>query len=214
MKDKVVDGTLHLTAEGTASARPDVAELDVGVFTEGKTASDAVAENARRMTAVIAALHDLGVAKDDLQTSGFALSPMVDPEPKNPTFGKVIGWRADDGLRVRADVALAGKVLDAAVKSGANLASGLRFALRDDTALKAQALQAAMAAAKSQAEGVATALGAKLDPPHVVEITSVGNPGPFYRNARTADAVTPVEPGTITARANVRVEQRYRAPRA
>lgn len=201
-------GTLKLSGEGVVTVKPDVAELDLGVVTECKTAGEAVSANAQRMTEVIAQIKQLGIQSESLQTSGLSVSPIYDNDEKSPTRGQIVSYRVEDTLRVRSDVGLAGKVLDSAVTAGANVASGVRFTVSDDRPLREQALAAAVKAADRSAQIVAGALGAHLDPPHLVEITSSGG-GPIFRS-KSVEMGTPIEAGSVAVRATVQVERRYR----
>ena len=90
------------------------------------------------------------------------------------------------------------------------MASGIRLALRDAHANQEQALAAAVKAADRSATIVAQALGAKLDPPHQIDVLSAAS-GPVVRMSKsTAEVGTPVESGTLSIHASVQVERRYR----
>ncbi len=203
-------GTLKLTGEGIVSARPDVAELDLGVTVEAKSAGEAIRANAARMSAVIARIKALNIPSESLKTTGIGLSPIYDYDEKSPTKGQIIAYRVDDMLRVLSEVDQAGMVLDVAVSAGANLASGIRFALRDAHAFQEQALAAAVKAADRSATIVAQALGAKLDPPHQIDILSAASSPVVRMSKSTAEVGTPVESGTLSIHASVQVERRYR----
>jgi uncharacterized protein len=56
---------LTVTAEGRSMRQPDLAVFSAGVTTQGKTAAEALAENSRAMTRVIAALRAAGIAERD-----------------------------------------------------------------------------------------------------------------------------------------------------
>ena len=72
---------LSLTAEGQSRRTPDLALFNAGDVTQGRTAAEALAENSRRMDAVIAALRRAGIAERDIQTSAISLQPRYsDPE--------------------------------------------------------------------------------------------------------------------------------------
>ena len=66
---------LSLTAEGQSRRIPDLALFNAGVVTQARTAGEALAENSRRMDAVIAALRRAGIAERDIQTSAISLQP-------------------------------------------------------------------------------------------------------------------------------------------
>ncbi|MEQ1820539.1 MAG: SIMPL domain-containing protein, partial [Terricaulis sp.] len=59
---------LNVTASGVALAPPDMATVTLGVATQGRTAAEAVSENARRMTALVRSLRGSGLAERDIQT--------------------------------------------------------------------------------------------------------------------------------------------------
>ena len=72
---------LSLTAEGQSRRTPDIALFNAGVVTQAGTATEALADNSRRMDRVIAALKRAGIAERDIQTSAISLQPRYsDPE--------------------------------------------------------------------------------------------------------------------------------------
>jgi uncharacterized protein YggE len=202
-------GTLTLTGEGQVQAKPDIATINLGVVTEAKTAQEAVAQNAELMTQVIAKIKALGIPAEDIQTAGFNISPIVDFEENSPTFGKVVSYRVEDTLRVTVAVALTGKVLDEGIGAGANVAGQLSFGLRDEKPFRHRAVQAAVKSAQSDAEFLAHQMGAALRGTTSVELLYGGSPV-VVRGFRTADKIgTPIEPGTLTISASVRMVWKY-----
>ncbi len=201
-------GTMKLSGDGTATARPDVAEVGLGVVTEATAASVAMLENAQRMNEVIARIKALGVPSENLQTTGISLSPVYDNDEKSSTYRQLIGYRVEDSVSVRSEVDLAGAVLDAGVRAGANLTSGIRFRLMNDAPLRDKALSSAVESAQHIAQVAAKAMGAKLLPPYLIEISgsSVSNPSVMMKSMESA---TSIEPGMISVRASVRVERHY-----
>ena len=72
----LANGTLlTLTAEGRTTRAPDVAEVSGGVVTVAPTAAAAMRDNAAKMTAVVAAVKQAGIADRDIQTTGLSLQP-------------------------------------------------------------------------------------------------------------------------------------------
>jgi hypothetical protein len=61
---------IQVTGYGTVSARPDTAVVRLGVETEADTAEEALDENNIRMSGLISATLEAGVAEDDIQTEG------------------------------------------------------------------------------------------------------------------------------------------------
>ncbi|MEO7478594.1 MAG: SIMPL domain-containing protein, partial [Lysobacteraceae bacterium] len=60
---------LQVSTHGESHRTPDVALISAGVVTENIDAKTAMRTNAQRMTAVVAALKQAGVADRDIQTS-------------------------------------------------------------------------------------------------------------------------------------------------
>ncbi len=69
---------VELSVSETVDSRPDIATISAGVSTRAQTAVAAMQQNAQKMTAVVAKIKALGVAEDDIQTSGINLSPQYD----------------------------------------------------------------------------------------------------------------------------------------
>src|SRR3569623_1301312 len=61
--------TLSLSAYGEEKVVPDMASITLGVQTEAPTAQAAMAQNAERMSRIVAALKAQGLADKDIQTS-------------------------------------------------------------------------------------------------------------------------------------------------
>lgn len=202
-------GTLSVTGEGEINVRPDIAFIDLDVVTNAKTAQQAVQQNAERMNRVIEALKDMGIRAADIQTVGYNVIPLVDNEEKSATFGQILEYRVVAQLRVRVAVEEAGPTIDAGVRAGANMVSGIRYTVRDEAAVRSRALKAAVKAARRDADSVAEALAIKLRSAQEVEINMGGSPVFFREAAMVKGARTPIEPGNIEIRATVRIVYRY-----
>jgi uncharacterized protein YggE len=133
------------------------------------------------------------------------------PNGVEPT---ITGYTAANVVQVTLDeLAKTGSVIDSATQSGANHVQGIQFTLRDQDAVRAQALREAAVRARAQAEVLAGALGLKI-----VRVLSVEENSPRImpvrafaaapRAAASAEVVTPVEAGTldITAEVTLTVE--------
>lgn len=192
-----VSGTrLELSATGTVSRVPDVATIGAGVVTQSVAAGDAMAANASRMSATVAALRKAGVADRDIQTSSISLQPQYRYGENKPPV--LTGYQASNRVMVRLrDVARAGAVLDALVAAGANQIDGPNFSVDKPEAALDEARTQALAAARARAELYAKAAG--LHVARIVRITESGAaqpaPRPFLMAAARKEADTPVERG-------------------
>lgn len=209
-KPQATTGTLTVTGDGQIKVRPDLAILDLDVVTTAKTAQEAAQQNAQRMTAVTEALRDVGLVSADMQTVGYDVMPMIDMDEKSPNKGKITGYRVASQLRVRVDVDRAGETIDAAIEAGANMASGIRYAVRDENAVRARALKAAVKAARRDADAIADSIAVKIRSVEALEANIGGAPILFRSfEALSPKAMTPIEPGNVDISASVRVVYRY-----
>ena len=199
--------TLTLQVEGRVTRTPDVAEVSGGVVSTAPTASAAMAENAQKMNAVVAAVRKAGVAERDIQTAGLSLQPQFRYE--NNQSPVLTGYQASNtvNLRVR-NVADTGKLLDALVAVGANQIGGPNFRLDDDAAALDEARQAAVRTAKARAELYAKATGLRIKRLLTLAESSGIEPGPRPMMARamamdSAKESAPVEPGEVALTINL-----------
>lgn len=193
---------VEITATETVESAPDQASVGAGVTTRAQTAVLAMRENAGRMDAVIARLRSLGIAREDIQTSGINLNPQYRYSNDNtpPTF---LGYDATNQVSVRLrKLDRIGPTLDALVAAGANNLSGPFFSREDDQAQRAQAREAAFKAAEAQARQYSRLAGfAGLRLLAVEETLQRGGPIAFDVREQsmsvTAAKATPVEPGRV-----------------
>jgi uncharacterized protein YggE len=151
--------TLTIAGDGEVRRNPDVAYVDVSVQTQAATAAEATAENSRRMTAVLAAMRERGVASQDLQTSGLYTSPQYDRSAPSV----IVGYEANNRVTVTVnDLESLPELLNAALAAGANRIQGLRFGIRDSAALRQEALTLAGRSARARAEALAAGLGVRI----------------------------------------------------
>jgi len=200
--------SVTVNGEATIATEPDQAQIDIGVFTQARTAPDASRENAERLARVLAEVKKLLSKADEAKTSGYSLNPQY----RYPQGGKpeIVGYTANNIVRIKTskldDV---GKLIDAAMQAGANNINRLLFTLKDEEAARLDALRQASAKAKAKAEAIAASLGLKI-----LRISSVTEGErsfqPIFRQAPmargealAAQAPTPVEPGTVDVRSTV-----------
>jgi len=200
--------TISVTGTGTVNARPDTAQISIGVVSDSKTAREALDANTAAMTRVIAELKGQSIDPKDIQTSGFS----VNPRYQHFKYGKpavIIGYRVvNSATIVVRDLKKLGTILDLTVSQGSNQINGIQFSVDDITELENEARIRAMKDAKQKASLYAKAGDTKIG--RVLTISEDGisrPPQPVYRSAaRVAQASpVPVEAGEqkITARIHV-----------
>jgi uncharacterized protein YggE len=199
-------GTMTVSGTGEIKVQPDTAWIHLGISTRGKSAQQAVGENAERLTAVTTRIAQLGIAEANLQTSGPTVSPIIQYE-EGPDKGQIIGYAAENSLTVRANVDQAGKVFDEGIAAGANQSSSMSFGLADESASRKAVLALAVQAAQDEARILAKAASVRLGGPRSVETAGAG--GRLIVNREAKGSSTPVFPGTITVSAQVNVVYEY-----
>ena len=198
---------LDVTAEGRTSRVPDVATIRAGVVSQGASAAAALADNAGRMTRVLAALKGAGVGPRDIQTSTVSLQPQYRYADNQPPV--VTGYQATNSVAIRfRDVARAGAILDTLVAQGSNQIEGPTLSIDGPDAALDEARADAVKRAQARALLYARAAGLQ-----VVRIVSIaesgqdagGNPPPVvFARAMSAKA-TPVEAGERDVTVTVQV---------
>lgn len=203
-----------IRTEGEVRVMPDLAVLQAGVVSEGKTAAEALGQNTPALARLVEAVRAAGIAPADITTSQVALTPRMTqppaPGPRPPRAATIDGYEARTGLTVTIrDIAKAGPLIDALAKAGANEMSGISFGLADESKAKDAARLKAAKAARARAELHAEALGVKVgDLVSIVEAEAEapGRAGGDMRAFRMAAAAAPiaVEPGEITVTSSLR----------
>jgi uncharacterized protein YggE len=205
----VLSGTrLDVSAEGAVTRTPDIATISAGVVTQTPTAAAAMQENARRMTATVAALKAAGVADRDIQTASINLSPQYRyAENKAP---EITGYQASNQVSVRfRDVKNAGKILDTLVAQGANQINGPVFSVEKADAAIDEARVAAIKTARARADLYAQAAGLRVKRILSISESQGYSPPPYpvpmmmARAEKAAD--TAIEPGEQKLSVNVSV---------
>src|SRR3984893_10753699 len=199
--------SIRVTGDAKVTARPDRVQIDIGVTTRASQSQDAASQNARQVDAVLAAVRKATPAAV-LKTVSYSLSPTYQYHSKGeePT---IAGYSAVNVVQVTLDdLAKIGTVIDSATLAGANHVQGIQFTLRDQDAVRAEALHQAATRARAEADVLAAALGLKVvrvlsveeNSPRVVPVRAyMGAP----RTAASAATATPVEAGTLEVTADV-----------
>lgn len=203
------DHRLFASGEAVIEVTPDFAQVVIGVETEAATASSALQQNTRRMSAVVEAIKRAGVAQQDLQTADYNLTP-VQVYDENLKRTRLVGYRASNQLSIRVrNLETVGKLIDDAVTAGATNVDGISFSVTDQAAWENRAIEKAIAETQARAKLMAKAAGVSLG--QAVTIQASVQPVPVNLSPRggvlyeSAKISTPVESGRIKIRANVQM---------
>jgi len=205
--------TISVAGNGQVSARPDTVVVRLGVETRAEGAAEALAQNSEQMQALIDALGEAGIAKEDIQTQAVQLYPIYEqpqPEPQatepSTQTMQLVAYQALNVVEVESqDLEGLGALLDTTVEVGGNRIESIRFEIRDVATFLDQAREAAWQDARYKAEQLAELAGVQLgDVLTIVEMSSTPLPYAQERAAR-ADTAVPIEPGTQNVQLNIQV---------
>ncbi|MEO7964273.1 MAG: SIMPL domain-containing protein [Gemmatimonadaceae bacterium] len=212
---------LTTSGQGEAKVTPDRASVMVNVQTRALTAAAAAADNATRTRAVLDAIGKLGLAKDQLSTEGYSVYPEMryDKDGGSP---KVAAYVVTNTVRAETKrPEQAGAIVDAALTAGANMINGLSFYASSIDEARRQAITAAVASARADAEAMARAAGGSLG--ELLDLSTGGPtipPRPMYdvsmmrgKVASMQAEATPVNPGQQTVTVFVTARWAYVGPR-
>jgi uncharacterized protein YggE len=200
--------TLGVTGTGQVYLTPDIATISIGVRTDHESASEAVADNNALIQQVVAALTDLGVAENDIQTSNFSIYPQQQYDDQGNIISTIYVVENTVMVTIR-DLEMLGDVLDTAVANGANSIYGIQFDVEDKSAAQTEARQKAVEDAQAKAGELAEAAGVSLGQIQTISESTV-YPGPIFdgRGGGAEQAVAsavPISPGQLTITSDVNI---------
>ena len=202
--------SVAVSATGRVSVTPDLGVVVLGAEGRAPTLSEATADVARRMSAVLARLKGLGVQEADVATVAYSVSPIVAPRRTEEEPTRIIAYHAMNLVRVKIRALDGiGRALDEAVAAGANAVRDVQFTLADPAAAEARARAEAVREATARAQQLAAAAGRQLG--RLLSLTEgrSDQPGPRpFSAARMAVAPGPIEAGQLEV--VVTVEARWR----
>lgn len=209
---------IEVSGNASVSVPTDEARVAFAMETRGASAAQAADANAEAMDRVLSALRRADPPGLDLETFGYSLQPEYSTDQQR--VRSVVGYVATNNVRATiSDVDQVGRVIDVAIGAGANRVLGIAFSATDTEPARREALAAAVANARAQAETIAEALGYRLGAPLEIH-GGAQRPVPVYATygaemsiARAAQAApTPIEAGDQTVDANVTIRFALGAP--
>ena len=180
--------TVTVTGVANATTRPDRATVSLGVQARASSAREALTVAALRATAVIAVLHEAGVAEGDLRTTGISL--WHDQSARL--------YVASHNLTVTISPEDVGDRIDAAATAAGDefILNGVSFSVADPDAAIAPLRAAALADARAKADALAEAEGCSVGDVITIVEAGAGGAMPFPGAAAKARLATPIEAGS------------------
>lgn len=179
---------IHAAGVGTVSGEPDIAVISLGVEALRDSVSEARADAARALAAIVEELRSAGVAEDDIRTARFSINPRY--EYVRDGQQQLLGFQVTNTLNVTLrDLNATGDVVDRAVTAGGDLTrvQSVSFRIEDTSALEEEARVLAIKDALAKADLYAEQLSVSRGP--LVSI-SEGSFNEFVPEARFAVAMS------------------------
>ena len=174
---------LSVSASGQAESRPDRAQFHAGIETFSSSAKSASEANAEKIAEIVAALRELGVEDEDIQTRSVSVSRIQWGDRKGQ-------YQASNVLEVTMDEPdRAGDAVTTVTEAGANVLSGPSLTMSDPEATANLAYADAYKAARKRAEAYAEAAGMEVS--RVLYIRDAGGQQgqTWLRGAESMDAM-------------------------
>lgn len=157
--------SLQVTGTAVVTGTPDLAYITVGVETKNASAEVASQENADRMAQVLTALKELGLTDKQITTSGYNIyssNQIIDRGTENEIT--ITTYHVQNRISIiTKDLDNVGKIIDAAIKAGANQIQGIRFDIEDKQEMQLLALENAVKQGKAKAEIMAKSAGITIN---------------------------------------------------
>ena len=202
----VVDG------QATIEAAPDLAYLSMGVEARAPGVQAAAASVAERVERVLALTRGLGIPDRHVSTAAASVRPDFDYRGNNrPDGPRLIGYVVRRQITIRLDdLDLIGRVTEGALEAGVNSLSDAVFDTTRRAELEREAMGRAVADARSRAEAIAAADGARAGKARRLTAMRGGGPRPqmMMREAAAMAADQAVE---TYQTADLRIEARVQA---
>jgi len=200
--------SITVSATGEATYTPNEALVQVMIETQESTAESATQADAQSTSSVISALEGIGISNSSIETQGFSLNAVYS-NCYSSCIPSITGYTVSNSLQVNVTSGdaqtlglTAGRVIDTAVKAGANqvnLYFGATQSLTDQ--ITTVALKNAVGSADVQAQTIASSLGVSITGVISAAEGSGYSPEPYYGYTALATLsastnATPIVPGT------------------
>ena len=191
--------TIAITATDHVTAMADTATLHIGYIVYGPDSDWAYASGSRFSNAIVEAVAGAGVSPTAIESDDQKIAPVPDYQNEKLSAADRAQrkFQLTQSWTVHTSPDDAAKVLDAAVKAGANQSGQIEWGLKDENATQAEAAAKALQRARAVASQMATGLNVKLGPlVYASNETQATPPQPLMRamsaGALAMDKVAPL----------------------
>ncbi len=201
--------SITVVGEGSVTAKPDMAQINLGVTSYATSASDALKQNSEAMQNLFEILKAKGIADKDIQTTSFNVSPEYKRDPQGRMKPTIIGYRVTNQVQVKVrQIPILGSLLDEVVQEGTNQINGISFSVSEPAHLLDEARKKAMDHAIHKAELYTNRVGAKVGRALLIQEQTPQLPQPrFYgmKAAQGGGGAVPIAEGEQEFQVNITV---------
>lgn len=198
-----------VVGSGEVQGAPDTLTASVAMEAIAPDVTGAMNQSGQRQQAVIDALVDAGIAREDINTTQVSLQPQFGTDGNTVNNGNtIVGYRASNAIDVKIrDLSAASQALALIVSTGgdATRINSVNYSIEDDSQLIRDARARAFADAKNRAEQYAQLSGLDLGKVISISESPGGSPPPTPMPRGEAAMAVPLEPGTQTVGFSVTV---------
>jgi len=213
-----VTNTISVSGHGEAFAVPNIATVSFSVEKTAKTVAEAQTQVTKIMNDVLDTLKTSGIADKDIKTTSYDVNPKYDYQGSvcsssgicPPSKQILTGYTVTNSVQIKIRaIDTAGSIIGVLGQKNVTNLSGLQLTVENDSAIKTEARNKAIAQAKAQAESIASGLGVKLL--RVTSFIESGSAQPVYYaknmmvGAGVADASPSIPVGQNSSVSNVTI---------
>jgi uncharacterized protein len=195
--------TIAITATASIIAIADTATVHIGFITYGIDKDSAYASGSSLSNAIVRALTTAGVPSDTIESENQNVSPVQEYQVHDLSAAEksMRQFQVNQSWSVRTKAADAAKILDIAVKAGANQSGQIDWSLKDENAPQAEAAAKALQRARTVAGEMASGLNVKLgNLIYASNETEAEPPRPLMRAMQAPPPAAKAEPLAINPR--------------
>jgi uncharacterized protein len=158
--------TIAVTTSADASAEADTVTVEIGFIEYGADQDSAYAAGSKTSNGIAAALKTAGIPQDAVQSESQSITPVqqYNNQDWTPAEKAERKFQVQQSWSVKTAAGNGAKVLDVAVKAGANQSGQMTWSVQDDDGLQAKAAKLALDRARQIAQQMAGGLNASLGP--------------------------------------------------
>jgi uncharacterized protein len=156
--------TIAITATDRVIVMADTATVHIGFIAYGPDKDAAYAAGSAASNGIIKALTAAGVPNDAIESENQSVSPVQEyqVDKLTPAEKAQRKFQVTQSWTIRANAADAAKILDLAVRAGANQSGQIEWSLKDENAPQAEAAAKALQRARTVAGEMAAGMNVKL----------------------------------------------------